>query len=98
MRPDTEYRENYRLLNVGKLVGLQARNSANNPNTTSATIATTVIIGRLIAKSEITICLAPRLLLSALCPTATDTFTDRSRRDSLRCAEQQRVSGLHSPR
>src|SRR6266852_9895956 len=35
------------------------RQSANNPNTTSATIVTTVIIGRLIAKSEMIIKSAP---------------------------------------
>jgi hypothetical protein len=31
------------------------RQSANSPNTTSATIVTTVIIGRLIAKSDMNI-------------------------------------------
>src|SRR3954463_11778311 len=70
-----------------------SRHSANSPNTTSATIVTTVIIGRLIAKSEITIKSAP--------PWRT---THRWRRDahrssgrnSLSGADQQRVAGGQS--
>ena len=41
---------------VRELVRLKQHHSAKRPNTTSATIVTTVIIGRLIAKSEMTIC------------------------------------------
>ncbi len=40
-----------RRLHVGELVGLELR-SATMPNTTSASIATMVTIGRLMAKSE----------------------------------------------
>ena len=44
--------EDDRRLDVGELVGLQPAASAAMPNTTSAIIVTTVMIGRLMAKSE----------------------------------------------
>src|SRR6267154_6462211 len=72
------------------------RQSANSPNTTSATIVTTVIIGRLIAKSEIIIESAP--------PTAVRWRTSRRCRDpnegsrsySLGRAKKKRVARLYA--
>src|SRR3982751_1200300 len=70
-----------------------SRHSANSPNTTSATIVTTVIIGRLIAKSEITIKSAP--LWRATRRWRRDAHRS-SGRNSLSGADQQRVAGGQS--
>ena len=68
--------------------------SANRPNTTSATIATTVIIGRLIAKSEMTM---PIYLCKLLVVAACRRDSHRSAgSDSLRRTDQHRVACLYS--
>ena len=67
-------RHHDRLLNVGEFVGLQAP-ERESPNTTSATIVTTVIIGRLIAKSEMIICQIPPPVTVAGAAGADEIFT-----------------------
>src|SRR6267142_3383326 len=68
------------------------RQSANNPNTTSATIVTTVIMGRLIAKSEIIIESAP---LTAIRRRCRDPYGG-SRSYSHGRAHKQRVARLQA--
>src|SRR5215210_2409308 len=75
------------------------RQSAKSPNTTNATIVTTVIMGRLMAKSEITMRSAPLGRLRVRRRRVDDRCGHPhrcSRRDSLSGTGQQRVAGTQA--
>ena len=76
------------VLHVRELVGLEQR-SAKMPNTTSASIATMVTIGRLIAKSEMN--------MAQLCGRrCRRQLQRRARGDRLRRSDQQAIAVLHA--